>query len=103
MVEEWAPTQQHNLSAGLTEGKTSFNLGLGLLDQSGMMKPAKVDKFTRYNVSLKVSSDLNKYITLRAVHFTQEEIKNTPTLPIQQQQIPGCIYTDGVHYFLLVG
>lgn len=66
MIEEWAPTQQHDLSVGLTEGKTSYNLGLGLLDQSGMMKPAKVDKFSRYNVSLKISSDLNKYVTLRA-------------------------------------
>jgi TonB-linked SusC/RagA family outer membrane protein len=66
MVEEWAPTQQHNLSVGFTEGKTSYNLGLGLLDQSGMMKPAKVDKFSRYNASLKISSDLNKYVTLRA-------------------------------------
>ena len=65
MIREWAPTQQHNLSVGLTEGKTSYNVGLGLLNQSGMMKPAKVDKFTRYNVSLKISSDLNKYVTLR--------------------------------------
>ena len=66
MVEEWAPTQQHNLSVGLTSGKTSYNLGLGLLDQSGMMKPAKVDRFTRYNASLKISSEINKYLTLRA-------------------------------------
>ncbi len=66
MVEEWAPTQQHNLSVGLTSGKTSYNLGLGLLDQSGMMKPAKVDRFTRYNASLKISSEINKYVTVRA-------------------------------------
>jgi TonB-linked SusC/RagA family outer membrane protein len=66
MVKEWAPTQQHDLSVGLTEGKTSYNIGLGLLDQSGMLKPAKVDKYTRYNVSLKVSSELSKYITVRA-------------------------------------
>ncbi|HET9747025.1 MAG TPA: SusC/RagA family TonB-linked outer membrane protein, partial [Chitinophagaceae bacterium] len=66
MIEEWAPTQQHNLSIGLTEGKTSYNLGLGLLEQSGMMKPAKVDKFSRQNVSVKVSSDINKYVTIRA-------------------------------------
>lgn len=66
MVKEWAPTQQHNLSVGFTEGKTSFNVGLGLLDQSGMMKPAKVDNFSRYNASLRISSDLNKYVTLRA-------------------------------------
>lgn len=66
LVKEWAPTQQHNLSVGLTEGKTSYNIGLGLLDQSGMLKPAPKDKFTRYNVSLKVSSELSKYVTVRA-------------------------------------
>ncbi len=65
MVREWAPTQQHNLSVGYTTGKTSYNLGLGLLDQSGMLKPAKSDKFTRHNVSLKISSELNKYVTIR--------------------------------------
>lgn len=65
MVQEWAPTQQHNLSIGQTVGKTSYNLGLGLLDQSGMMKPAKVDKFSRYNASLRLSSELNKYVTIR--------------------------------------
>lgn len=65
MVREWAPTQQHDLSVGLTAGKTSYNLGLGLLDQSGMMKPAKSDKFTRHNASLKISSELNKHLTIR--------------------------------------
>lgn len=65
MVEEWAPTQQHDLSLGFTQGKTSYNIGLGLLDQSGMLKPAKSDNFTRHNVSLKISSELNKYLTIR--------------------------------------
>jgi TonB-linked SusC/RagA family outer membrane protein len=65
MVKEWAPTQKHDLSIGLTQGKTSYNLGLGLLDQSGMMKPAKSDQFTRHNVSLKISSELNKHLTIR--------------------------------------
>src|SRR5690606_14260280 len=66
MVEEWAPTQKHDLSIGLTSGKTSYNIGLGLLDQSGMMKPAKADKFTRYNASMRISSEINKYLTVRA-------------------------------------
>ena len=65
MVREWAPTQQHDLSIGQTLGKTSYNIGLGYLDQSGMMKPAKKDDFTRYNASLKISSEINKYITIR--------------------------------------
>ncbi len=65
MVKEWAPTQQHNLSIGGTTGKTSYNVGLAALNQSGMMKPAKSDKFTRYNGSVKVSSEINKYLTVR--------------------------------------
>ena len=65
MVKEWAPTQKHDLSIGLTQGKTSYNLGMGILDQSGMMKPAKSDQFTRHNLSLKISSELNKYLTIR--------------------------------------
>ncbi|MDQ7949013.1 MAG: TonB-dependent receptor [Pedobacter sp.] len=66
MVEEWAPTQTHNLSIGGTTGKTSYNIGGALLDQSGMMKPAKEDRFSRYNANLRVSSELNKYVTARA-------------------------------------
>jgi TonB-linked SusC/RagA family outer membrane protein len=66
MVKEWAPTQQHDLSAGFTQGKTSYNVGLGLLNQSGMMKPAKDDKFSRYNASMRISSELSKYVTIRA-------------------------------------
>ncbi len=65
MVREWAPTQQHDLSVGLTQGKTSYNIGLGLLDQSGMLKSSKKDQFTRHNASLKITSDLNKYVTIR--------------------------------------
>lgn len=41
MVKEWAPTQQHDITIGQTLGKTSYNIGLGVLDQSGMIKPAK--------------------------------------------------------------
>ncbi|WP_207535041.1 SusC/RagA family TonB-linked outer membrane protein [Desertivirga arenae] len=66
MVKEWAPTQQHNLSVGGTVNKTSYNIGLAALNQSGMMKPSKSDEFSRYNASLRVSSEINKYFTARA-------------------------------------
>ena len=65
MVKEWAPTQQHDLTIGQTVGKTSYNIGLGMLNQSGMMKPAKKDEFSRYNASVRLSSEINKYITVR--------------------------------------
>jgi len=78
MVREWAPTQQHNLSIAGTSGKTSYNLGLGLLDQSGMMKPAKKDQFTRYNASLRVTSEINKYFTARAGVLYSQRNKEYP-------------------------
>lgn len=65
MIREWAPTQQHNASLSGRTGKTSYNIGLGLLDQSGMLK-TNTDKFSRYNASVRVSTDINKYITARA-------------------------------------
>jgi TonB-dependent SusC/RagA subfamily outer membrane receptor len=78
MVKEWAPTQQHDLTIGQTLGKTSFNIGLGLLDQSGMMKPAKKDDFTRYNASLRLSTEINKYITVRGGAMYSRRNKEYP-------------------------
>jgi TonB-dependent SusC/RagA subfamily outer membrane receptor len=98
MIKEWAPTQQHDITVGQTLGKTSFNLGLGYLDQSGMIKPAKKDDFTRYNASLRVSTDVNKYLTVRGGACIQEEISNILMLPVQLLQIHGYICTGGGLY-----
>lgn len=78
MVKEWAPTQQHNLTVGQTIGKTSYNIGLGLLDQSGMMKPAKKDEFSRYNASMRLSSEINKYVTIRGGALFSRSNKEYP-------------------------
>jgi len=78
MVREWAPTQQHNLSVAGTSGKTSYNIGLGALDQAGMMKPAKKDAFSRYTASLKLNSEINKYLTVRAGALYSRRKKEYP-------------------------
>jgi TonB-linked SusC/RagA family outer membrane protein len=78
MIKEWAPTQQHNITVGQTLGKTSLNLGLGYLDQSGMIKPAKKDDFTRYNASLRLSTEVNKYITIRGGAMYSRRDKEYP-------------------------
>lgn len=78
MVKEWAPTQQHNLTIGGTSGKTSYNIGLAALDQSGMMKPAKKDEFSRYNASVRVSSEINKFLTARAGALYSRRNKQYP-------------------------
>lgn len=66
MIEEWTPTQTHNLSIGGRSNKTTYNIGLGYMDQSGMLKPAKHDDYKRYNASFNIASELNKYLTVRA-------------------------------------
>ena len=65
MVREWAPTQNHDLSISGKSGKVSYNIGLGYLNQNGMLKPAQHDDFKKYNASLRLSTELNKYVTAR--------------------------------------
>jgi len=62
MIKEWAPTQTHNFAVNGKSGKTEYNLSFGYLDQSGMMKPAKIDDFTRYNGSIRVGTEINKWL-----------------------------------------
>lgn len=64
MIKKNAPGQNHNITVNGKSGSTSYNLGLGYVNVSGMMKPAKHDDFTRYNASLSVTTDVNKYLTI---------------------------------------
>ncbi|MCD8078914.1 MAG: TonB-dependent receptor [Bacteroides sp.] len=80
MIEEWTPTQTHNLSLNGRSGKTAYNIGLGLLDQAGMTKPAKYDDFKRYNASISLSTELNKYITVRGGAIYSDRQKRYPSV-----------------------
>jgi TonB-linked SusC/RagA family outer membrane protein len=59
----WAPTQQHNLSVSGGEGKTTFLTSLGYFRQDGLQESAK-QVFQRYTPTLKVNSDVTKWLTL---------------------------------------
>lgn len=78
MIKEWTPTMTHNLSVNGKSSKTTYNIGLGYLDQSGMLKPAKHDDFRRYNASVRLSTDLNKYVTLKAGAIYAKRDKRYP-------------------------
>lgn len=78
MVRQWAPTQEHRLSFNGKSGKTSYNVGLGYLDQSGMNKTAKDDSFQRYNASIRLSTQFNKYVTLNAGAIYSKRLKKFP-------------------------
>jgi TonB-linked SusC/RagA family outer membrane protein len=62
MVSEWTPTQLHNFSVNGTSGKTHYNIGFGYLDQTGLIKPAKADDFTRYNGSIQIGTQVNDWL-----------------------------------------
>ena len=78
MIREWAPSQSHNVSISGTSGKTSYNVGLGYLSQNGMAKTAKHDDFTRYNSSISVTSEINKYLSVRASSIFSDRNKRYP-------------------------
>jgi len=66
MVEEWTPTQTHNLSLNGKSGNTDYNIGFGYLDQTGMVKPAKEDDFKRYNGSVRIGTDVTDWLRISA-------------------------------------
>lgn len=66
LIKNWAPTQSHNLTVSGTTGKVNFNLGLGYLDQSGMMATTSFDDFKRWNANLRLNTQVNKFINIHA-------------------------------------
>jgi TonB-linked SusC/RagA family outer membrane protein len=75
MIKEWAPTQTHNLSVNGKSGKTDYNIGFGYLDQSGIIKPSKHDDFKRYNGSMRLSTDINKFVRLYGGAMYSKRVK----------------------------
>ena len=64
-VRDWMPQQSHNFSMSGGNGKTSYSLTLGYLNQEGIMT-VNPDEFERYNANLSLVNDVNKYLSVRA-------------------------------------
>lgn len=78
MVKEWTPTQIHNLSVSGMSGKTNYNIGVGFLDQTGLIKPAERDDFQRYNGSLQLGTQVNDWLKLNFGTIYSKRNKNYP-------------------------
>ena len=78
MIAEWAPTHSHNATVSGRKGSTSFNVGLSYLDESGMMKTAKDDSHQKYNASVKLETEVNKWLTVRGGILYSQRQKNYP-------------------------
>jgi TonB-linked SusC/RagA family outer membrane protein len=59
----WAPQQQHNISVSGGQDNTTYLASMGYYRQEGLEKTAN-QVFQRYTPSLKVNSDVTKWMTL---------------------------------------
>lgn len=80
MIRENAPSSQHSFSVNGKAKNTTFNIGLGYLNQSGMMKTAKDDSFTKYNASTKIETEVNDWLTVRGGMMYSTRSKKYPFL-----------------------
>lgn len=78
MIKEVSPSQTHNLSVSGTTNTTTYNLSVGYLKQESMLKPAKKDDYQRYNMSLRINSEINKFLTVRASMLYSNRNKRSP-------------------------
>ncbi|HPJ77406.1 MAG TPA: TonB-dependent receptor [Prolixibacteraceae bacterium] len=75
MVEEWTPTQTHGLTVSGKSGRTEYNIGVGYLDQDGIIKPSKIDDFKRHNGSVRVGTDVNDWLKVYGGGMYSKRVK----------------------------
>jgi TonB-linked SusC/RagA family outer membrane protein len=63
-LKEYTLQQKHNISISGGSEKTSYNLGLGYLGQSGVLK-VNPDHFNRYNISFGINTTVNSWLNVR--------------------------------------
>ncbi|MFD2553620.1 SusC/RagA family TonB-linked outer membrane protein [Sphingobacterium tabacisoli] len=78
MIRDKTHSHMHNLSMNGKAGNTDYNMSLGYVGQQGMMKAAKNDDYMRLNPSLRLSSKVNDYLTMRGGVMYAEGRKRYP-------------------------
>ncbi|MCH7411028.1 TonB-dependent receptor [Belliella sp. DSM 111904] len=64
-MRQWTPQQKHDVSVSGGTEKTKYYLGAGYLGQEGVLK-VNPDEFSRYNLNFSVSTEVNKWLEVRA-------------------------------------
>ena len=91
-MKDWTPQQKHNLSVSGGSDKTTFNISLGYLNQTGILK-VNTDKYERYNFNATINTQLRDWWSVRTNVMFSRSTKSEP-----YQYTSG--YTD-VWYYLL--
>lgn len=73
-TKKWTPQQNHDFSISGGSAHTTYNVGLGYLNQSGVMK-INTDKYERYNVTTNTTTTIKDWWKVRTnVMFTRSEM-----------------------------
>ncbi|QEM10760.1 SusC/RagA family TonB-linked outer membrane protein [Mucilaginibacter rubeus] len=76
-LKDWTPQQSHNVGISGGSEKINYNLGLGYLGQTGVLK-VNPDQFDRYNFSLGVGASPTKWLDARAKVILSSTDTKTP-------------------------
>jgi len=76
-MKDWTPQQKHDINISGGSEKTSYNLGLGYLNQSGVLK-VNPDQFKRYNMTLGVNTSVNDWLDARGKIIYSNTTTETP-------------------------
>lgn len=76
-LRDFTPQQKHNISVSGGGEKTSYNLGLGYVGQSGVIK-VNPDEYKRYNVSLSVTSTVNEWLDVSSKIMVASSLTTRP-------------------------
>ncbi|WP_211483053.1 SusC/RagA family TonB-linked outer membrane protein [Fodinibius roseus] len=72
-MKDWTPMQRHNMNVSGGTQSTTYNIGLGYLDQHGVLDISN-DKWQRYNVDIGLQADVNNWLDARGKFmFAQTE------------------------------
>jgi TonB-linked SusC/RagA family outer membrane protein len=75
-MKDWTPQQTHNLSVNGGSEKTNYNIGLGYMNQEGVLK-VNPDEHSRYNLNVGVNTEISSWLTgyVKALYSTSEYSK----------------------------
>lgn len=77
--KKWTPQQNHNLSVSGGTAKTQYNISVGSVNEEGILKLFN-DSYKRLNTSGYISTDVNKWITVRARYMYTKTRQESPFL-----------------------
>ena len=80
MIREWAPSMTHNVTISGKSGKTTFNVGLGYLDQNGLTL-ANPGSVAMYGSNTNTNdAPIIRYAEVLFYWIEAKGIKNTPDM-----------------------